>query len=111
MYGNSETSVHVTYQRLTEEMASTAEGSVIGGNIPDLRVYVLDRYLQPAPMGVTGEIYVSGAGLAQGYLNRAGLTAERFVADPFSHDPGARMFPSGAVGPFRPPCCLCDSGP
>jgi len=101
MYGITETTVHVTYRRLTEEMARTSEGSVIGGNIPDLRVYVLDRYLQPAPMGVTGEIYVSGAGLAQGYLNRAGLTAERFVADPFSHEPGARMYRSGDVGRWR----------
>src|SRR5258708_32950804 len=109
MYGNSETSVHVTYQRLTEEMASTAEGSVIGGNIPDLRVYVLDRYLQPVPMGVTGEIYVSGAGLAQGYLNRAGLTAGRFAADPFSRGAGGRMYSSGGTGrPWRGRVLYCS---
>src|SRR6185312_4919957 len=84
MYGITETTVHVSYLRLTEEMVRRGVGSVIGGNIADLRIYVLDEYLEPVAAGVVGELYVAGAGLARGYLKRAGLSAERFIADPYS---------------------------
>ncbi|NBH08192.1 non-ribosomal peptide synthetase, partial [Amycolatopsis sp. SID8362] len=89
MYGITETTVHVTYRLLDEHGPATA-----GVPIPDLRAYVLDADLEPVPPGVTGELYVAGAGLARGYLNRAGLTASRFVADPFGA-PGTRMYRTG----------------
>ncbi|MCO5994849.1 non-ribosomal peptide synthetase [Actinoallomurus rhizosphaericola] len=92
MYGITETTVHVTYAPLDAASAAAGTGSVIGGAIPDLRVYVLDAALRPVPPGVTGELYVAGAGLARGYLGRPDLTAERFVADPYG--PG-RMYRTG----------------
>ncbi len=79
MYGITETTVHVTYRALS--MNDLAGGSVIGEPIPDLQVYVLDPVtLEPQPIGVCGEMYVGGDGLARGYLNRDTLTAERFPA-------------------------------
>ncbi|PSL55729.1 non-ribosomal peptide synthase protein (TIGR01720 family)/amino acid adenylation domain-containing protein [Saccharothrix carnea] len=85
MYGITETTVHVTY--------TPADGS-IGVPIPDLRVYVLDDELQPVAPGVVGEMFVAGPGVARGYLDRPGLTAQRFPADPFG-PPGTRMYRTG----------------
>ncbi len=99
MYGITETTVHVSYQALTEAMTH-GSGSLIGGNIPDLKIYVLDEHLGLMPVGVAGEMYVSGAGLARGYLNRAGLTAERFVADPYG-EAGTRMYRTGDLARRR----------
>lgn len=101
MYGITETTVHVTYRRLHAEDLHGTKGSMIGIPIPDLRVYLLDPYMQPVPVGVAGEIYVGGAGVARGYLHRPGLTAEHFVPDPFSTTPGARLYRSGDLARFR----------
>ncbi len=98
MYGITETTVHVSYLRLTKEIARSGGASVIGGNIADLRIYVLDSYLQPVAAGAVGELYVAGAGLARGYLKRAGLSAERFIADPYSKVAGERMYRTGDLG-------------
>ncbi|NJC68037.1 non-ribosomal peptide synthase/polyketide synthase, partial [Planosporangium flavigriseum] len=100
MYGITETTVHVSYVALDRPAAAEAPGSVIGAAIPDLRVYVLDRELNPVPPGVPGEMYVAGAGLARGYLRRPGLTAQRFVADPFGA-PGTRMYRTGDLARLR----------
>jgi thioesterase domain-containing protein/acyl carrier protein len=77
-------------------------GSAIGTPIPDLQVYILDPRGQPVPVGVTGEMYVGGAGLGRGYLDRPELTAERFVPDPFSGKPGARLYRTGDLARFLP---------
>ncbi len=94
MYGITETTVHVTWRRV--RLADAFSGvSAIGRPLSDLTVHLLDRHLQPSPIGVPGEIHVGGAGLAQGYLGRPELTAERFVPDPFPARPGERLYRSG----------------
>ena len=96
MYGITETTVHVTGHPVTgRELGEAGPGSPIGRAIPDLRLYVLDPWMNPAPAGVPGEMYVGGAGLARGYLGRPGPTAGRFVPDPFSGEAGARLYRSG----------------
>ncbi len=95
MYGITETTVHVTYRPLTAADVAGGGGSVIGRAIPDLGLRVVDRSLRPQPVGVHGELCISGAGLARGYLNRPELTADRFVPDPWAVDPGARLYRSG----------------
>jgi non-ribosomal peptide synthetase component F len=111
MYGITETTVHVTYRPLSRaDLDNTA--SVIGRPLPDLQVYLLDQYLQPVPVGVHGEMYVSGAGVTRGYLNRAELTTERFIPSPF--DPplpplnkggtqgGAKLYKTGDLARYLP---------
>ncbi|MFI5799711.1 amino acid adenylation domain-containing protein [Streptomyces sp. NPDC051677] len=86
MYGITETTVHVTYRPIRQADLDSGQGSVIGVPIPDLRLYVLDGRGKPVPTGAVGELYVGGAGVALGYLNRPELTAQRFVANPFAPD-------------------------
>ena len=100
MYGITETTVHVTYRALSREDANGNGGSKIGGPIDDLQLYILDQYAEPAPLGVPGQICVGGAGVADGYLNRPASTAERFTPDPWSRQPGARMYQSGDLGRY-----------
>ncbi|ROM59198.1 non-ribosomal peptide synthetase [Pseudomonas poae] len=95
MYGITETTVHVTYRALQAADAQLVGVSPIGVRIPDLQLYVLDAYREPLPFGVVGELYVGGAGVARGYLNREALNAERFLADPFT---GLRMYKTGDLG-------------
>jgi len=98
LYGSSEVAADVTcYEvRNTDGLATIP----IGRPIANTKLYVLDSHLQPAPVGVPGEIYVGGEGLARGYLDRAELTAEKFVADPFSRESGARLFRTGDIGRY-----------
>jgi len=98
MYGITETTVHVTYRPLS--LADCENRSVIGRPLVDLQLYVLDKYLQPVPVGVAGQMYVGGAGLGRGYLRHPALTSERFIPDPFSSEPGARLYKTGDVARF-----------
>ena len=84
MYGITETTVHVTYRPITLKEVRAGSGSLIGEPIPDLAVYVLNPQGQPVPLGVPGEMYVGGAGVARGYLSRPELTAQRFIENPFA---------------------------
>jgi amino acid adenylation domain-containing protein len=100
MYGITETTVHVTYRPLAA-VDAVGSGSVIGRPLPDLQLYLLDRHLQPVPIGVPGEMYVGGAGLARGYLNRPELTAVRFLPNPFAGGQGS-LYKSGDLARYLP---------
>jgi amino acid adenylation domain-containing protein len=94
MYGPTETTVW----SLMERIAVSRDVVTVGKPIANTQVYILDAMQQPVPVGVAGEIYIGGAGAARGYLNRAELTAERFVPDPFRQARGARMYRTGDLG-------------
>uniref|UniRef100_UPI000C04C299 non-ribosomal peptide synthetase n=1 Tax=Xenorhabdus sp. KJ12.1 TaxID=1851571 RepID=UPI000C04C299 len=98
VYGPTECTVDTTFCVIDHSLPSPS----IGHPITNARIYLLDAYGQPVPLGVTGEIYIGGAGVARGYLNQPELTAERFVADPFSPLPDARMYKTGDLGRWRP---------
>jgi amino acid adenylation domain-containing protein len=101
MYGITETTVHVTYHALTMADA-LSQKSVIGTALPDLQTYILDKNLQPQAIGIPGELYVAGAGLARGYLNRSELTAEKFIRNPFCDKPNARLYKTGDLVRWLP---------
>ena len=95
MYGITETTVHVTLHDLGLADAGDALRSPVGRALPDQTAHVLDTRGEPVPVGIAGELYVGGDGSARGYLGRPHLSAERFVPDPFSRRPGARLYRSG----------------
>ena len=98
LYGPTEASIDVTRWACAGD---TSPEVPIGRPIWNTRAYVLDAGLEPVPAGVVGELYIAGLGLARGYLNRAGLTAERFVADPYGGGRAARMYRTGDLARWR----------
>ncbi|HEX8317852.1 amino acid adenylation domain-containing protein, partial [Longimicrobium sp.] len=94
-YGPTETTVNAT---MREMAADPATWRSIGRPVANTRVYLLDSAGGPVPVGVSGELYIGGAQVVRGYLDRPGLTAGRFVPDPFSREPGARLYRTGDLG-------------
>jgi len=98
MYGPTETTIWSAVWRV-EPAAATVS---IGRPIANTRIYVLDPERRPVPLGVTGELHIGGDGLARGYLNRPDLTAEKFIPDPFSAEPGGRLYGTGDLARYLP---------
>ncbi|MDV6248278.1 AMP-binding protein, partial [Rhodococcus opacus] len=94
MYGITETTVHVSYQRIDRALAKAGAASAIGRSLPGLDAYVLDRRLHPVPAGVPGELYMSGDQLSRGDLGRPDMTLARFVANPFGR---GRLYRTGDI--------------
>ncbi|MFL6253470.1 MAG: amino acid adenylation domain-containing protein [Pyrinomonadaceae bacterium] len=100
LYGPTEASIDSTFWPCSR---TDAPGVVpIGYPLSNMKVYLLDSHLQPVPLGAPGDLYVSGTGLARGYLGRAELTAERFIPNPFADEPGARLYQTGDVARRMP---------
>jgi surfactin family lipopeptide synthetase A len=99
-YGPTEASIDVTTwicQRQTHYSSAP-----IGRPIANVQIYVLDKNLQPVPIGVPGDLYIGGSGLARGYLNRPDLTQEKFIPNPFSNEPGTRLYKTGDLVRYLP---------
>ncbi|WP_047678110.1 non-ribosomal peptide synthetase, partial [Xenorhabdus sp. NBAII XenSa04] len=97
VYGPTECTVDATLAHIGPEHPYP----IIGRPLDNTRLYLLDNFGQPVPLGAVGELYIGGVGVARGYLNRPELTAERFLADPFSDTPDARMYRSGDLARYR----------
>src|SRR5579859_401602 len=107
VYGPTETTTFSTWYPVTSEPLAGAGTVPIGRGFADTRLYVLTPTLQPVPVGVAGELFVAGAGLARGYLDRDELSAERFLKDPFARELGAsdasaRMYKTGDLVRWLP---------
>ncbi|KYF97349.1 hypothetical protein BE20_38870 [Sorangium cellulosum] len=96
LYGPTETTVWSSIHRVTSD-----EPIPLGRPIANTELHVLDGHLYPAPLGVAGELCIGGAGLARGYLDHPDLTADRFIPDPFSQEPGRRLYRTGDMARFR----------
>lgn len=97
-YGPTEATVWST----VAEISTMSEKPPIGRPIANTKIYILDKHLQPLPIGITGELYISGEGLAQGYLNRPELTIENFIPNTFIDKKGARLYKTGDLARYRP---------
>ena len=99
-YGPTEATVFACSYRIPKEPDAKATSIPIGRPIGDTQAFVLDRKLQPVPIGIEGELYLGGPGVARGYRNRLELTMQKFITDPFSKEPNARLYKTGDVACF-----------
>src|SRR5262249_14618927 len=93
LYGPTEAAVEATWHKC--QPGESRSSVPIGRPIANTRIYILDEFRRPAPIGVPGELWIGGAGVARGYLNKPDQTAERFLADPFCNEAGARIYRTG----------------
>ncbi|EDX71145.1 amino acid adenylation domain protein [Coleofasciculus chthonoplastes PCC 7420] len=100
-YGPTENTTFTCCYSLPKQLPGTELSISIGRPISNTQVYLLDAYWQPVPIGVIGELYIGGDGLARGYLNRPELTGEKFIANPFSNQPNARLYKTGDLARYR----------
>ena len=100
LYGPTEAAVDVTYWECRREYDFRTVP--IGRPIANTRIYILDRCMQPVPIGVSGELHIGGVQVARGYLHRPDLTAEKFIPDPFSDNPKARLYRTGDLARYLP---------
>ncbi|HEX8537643.1 MAG TPA: MupA/Atu3671 family FMN-dependent luciferase-like monooxygenase, partial [Cystobacter sp.] len=98
MYGPTETTIWSSFHRMTRGESTLP----IGRPIANTRMYLVDKRLRPVPVGVPGELLIGGEGVTRGYLDRPELTAERFIPDPFGHEPGARLYRTGDLARYLP---------
>ncbi|WP_018015936.1 non-ribosomal peptide synthetase [Teredinibacter turnerae] len=99
LYGPTEAAIDVSYWHCRPE--SDGNSVPIGNPIANIALYVLNEDLNPVPSGVAGQLYIGGVGLARGYMNKPSLTGDRFIPNPFSHEPGARMYATGDLARYR----------
>ncbi len=97
LYGPTETTTYSTFV-----LREKGGPMTVGRPIANTRIYILDKCLRPSPVGVPGELYIGGHGLARGYLRRPELTSEKFIPDPFSVQPGERLYRTGDLARYRP---------
>ena len=100
-YGPTENTTFTSCYTISDE-SQIGTSIPIGRPVANTQVYILDQHLHPVPIGVPGELYSGGDGVARGYWDRPALTAEKFVPDPFSDEPGARLYRTGDLARYRP---------
>jgi amino acid adenylation domain-containing protein len=101
VYGPTESTTFSSFYWV-QDIPEAATSIPIGRPITNTQIYLLDEQLQPVPIGITGELYIGGDGLAQGYLNHPELTAEKFIPSPFSNEPGTRLYKTGDLARYQP---------
>jgi amino acid adenylation domain-containing protein/thioester reductase-like protein len=99
LYGPTEAAVDVTFWECKKDSIVTTT-IPIGYPIANIQIYLLDRHLNPVPIGVAGELYIGGIGVGRGYLNSVELTAQKFIPNPFSHELGARLYKTGDLARY-----------
>jgi amino acid adenylation domain-containing protein len=97
LYGPTEDTIYSTFT-----LRKPSQPATIGRPLPNKMFYILDVFQQPVPIGIPGELYIGGEGLAREYLNRPDLTKQKFVSSPFNHEPGARLYRTGDLVRYRP---------